>query len=68
MYEIEMEMRWKEVVVKRAGKTIATLRRSASIGWEIPVKGDTIIIGGKSYTVGHREYIPEDEKWILQVV
>lgn len=67
MYEIEMEMRWKETVMKMAGKTIATLRRSASIGWEIPAKGDIITIGGRSYVVDCREYLPEDERWILHV-
>lgn len=67
MYEIEMEMRWSEVVVKKSRKTVAILSRAASIGWEIPAKGDIITIGGKSYVVDCREYLPEDERWILHV-
>lgn len=45
-----------------------TLYRTASIGWEIPIKGDVIVIDGIHWTVVAREYIPAEETWVLEVV
>ena len=45
-----------------------TLYRTASIGWEIPMKGDVIVIDDIRWTVVAREYIPAEETWVLEVV
>lgn len=62
-------MRWENVVVRTSDRNdVATLYRNASIGWEIPMKGDVITIGDICWTVVAREYIPAEETWVLEVV
>lgn len=65
----EMAIRWENVVVRTSDKNeVVTLYRTASIGWEIPMKGDVIVIDGIRWTVVAREYIPAEETWVLEVV
>lgn len=65
----EIAIRWENVVVRTSDKNeVATLYRTASIGWEIPMKGDVIVIDDIRWTVVAREYIPAEETWVLEVV
>ena len=65
----EIAIRWENVIVRTSDKNvIATLYRNASIGWEIPMKGDVIVIDNIRWTVVAREYIPAEETWVLEVV
>lgn len=68
---IRMPMRWETVTLKtyvRDGLVdIAVLYRDATIGWEIPMKGDYITVEGNRWLVTGREYIPGDREWIITV-